>query len=49
MAVADDLSVTGVDFLLENDRTGGRVWVPTPASSGITEELGMVVPDSVNP
>lgn len=46
MAVTDDLTVAGVDFLQGNDLAGGRVWVSTSTNYGSSEKSGKVVPDS---
>lgn len=52
VAVADDLPVAGVDFLLDNYPSCGRVWMPTPTSCaptscGASEEPEKVVADSI--
>ena len=47
VAVAEHLPVAGVDFLLENDSAGERVWVPTPTGGEASEESGHSVPDPV--
>ena len=48
VAVADDLPVAGVDFLLGNDLAGGRVWVPTPSGDVDCSEGGDVPEDEVS-
>ena len=48
VAVADELPVAGVDFLLGNDLAGGRVWIPTSDEEEVAEESGQVMQDSVN-
>ena len=47
VAVAEDLPVASVDFLLGNDLAGGRVWVPTPTGGEAPEESGHGVSDPV--
>ena len=47
VAVAKQLPVAGVDFLLGNDLAGGRVWVPTPTGGEDSEVSGHSVPDPV--
>ena len=47
VAVAEQLPVAGVDFLLGNDLAGGRVLVPTPTGGEASEVSGHSVPDPV--
>ena len=48
VAVADDLPVVGVDFLLGNDLAGGKVWAPTPTVVEVPDESGKVGPEAIS-
>ncbi len=49
VALAEDLPVSGVDFLLGNDLTGGRVWLQLPSTDIIPDEEAAEVYGSVVP